>query len=780
MKVLLFLLLAWCLAPVSGPGQDLSVAERVQFADGLYARGMYEPAAREYESLLAGSDTPPTPDVLCYRLGECYRETGNRSEAEKAFRRVFIEYPQSPFRAKAGFRRARLFMEIAQYESAIALFSDVLQIRPPDDIAAACFYFTGLAQIEQGDSEAARAAFRTVVERYASSDYHSYATLELAHSLRDVERGVDEAVRLYEAVVKEAPLPRVAAEAWFQLGALHFKREAYRESAAAYKQLLTEYPADERSSEAMLQAAWASHNAGLYADALSLAEKMLARETAVARDEWLYLKANCERSLLRAVDAVRTYERLLKDVPDSPFRDAACYELALTHYRSGDFNDAVKVGVKLTAEPAFQKDIYWLLAESYTALKRTDEAIQYYGLITREFPGSDVAADATFRLAHHLRQKGRYEEAATYYGAVVDRYPTNALAPQALFAAAFCFSSAGREAEAVRDWNRLVSLFPDSHLAEEALYQKGVGEVRLDRDADALETLGVFLRRFRESKLAGDAHFWTGVLLKTGGDPVGAEHHLRQAIEQTVSVDVKNKAQFQLAGILQQTGRAGEAAVLFQDLIGSPLRDAFSPALLEWLAEYHLSRETWGRAHEAAGMLARRTEVQWQEIGFCLAGRALMGADDVEGARKAFLSALKVGAGTRYGAEAALRLGDIALRQQRPVDARTFYGKAALLSAGGDRLALRAHAYAGLGDAAKAEQDPAAAARYYMSVAVLYDDDELVPDCLARAAQAFSLAGDSHAAASALEELRARYPEHPAGPETAVPTNTVGSKEPAS
>ena len=43
--------------------------EQLQFADGLYKRGMYDVAIREYLQFLAATNAPQA-DVVYYRIGE--------------------------------------------------------------------------------------------------------------------------------------------------------------------------------------------------------------------------------------------------------------------------------------------------------------------------------------------------------------------------------------------------------------------------------------------------------------------------------------------------------------------------------------------------------------------------------------------------------------------------------------------------------------------------------------------------------------------------------------
>jgi TolA-binding protein len=53
------------------------------------------------------------------------------------------------------------------------------------------------------------------------------------------------------------------------------------------------------------------------------------------------------------------------------------------------------------------------------------------------------------------------------------------------------------------------------------------------------------------------------------------------------------------------------------------------------------------------------------------------------------------------------------------------------------------------------------AARYFMSVAILYDDGGTTPECLYEAAMAYGSSGNRDAFRKTIEELRQKYPESP-------------------
>lgn len=106
-----------------------------------------------------------------------------------------------------------------------------------------------------------------------------------------------------------------------------------------------------------------------------------------------------------------------------------------------------------------------------------------------------------------------------------------------------------------------------------------------------------------------------------------------------------------------------------------------------------------------------------------------------------------------------MRLGEYSLASNNLVLAEENFSKAASLAGDFSMLAVRANAYAGLGRTAEAKEDYDSAARYYMSVAILYHDDDLVPGCLAGAVRSFKKLGQDEEAEKAAAELNEQYPD---------------------
>ena len=749
------------LAATPAVAQELTPGQQLQFANGLYARGLHRAALVEYRAVVKNHPDVEGLDAAYFRMAECALQLGDKIAAAKAYKRVYSDFPDSEFHHRAGYRRAGIFFDETQYEAAAELFAELIEKKPPDAILAAALYMHGSALEKIGKNKAAAAQFARVIKEFSDSDFYSYSLLARAEALKK-EGQIEAALELYSEAAQKAGADRVGAEAWFQLADQLFRLERFEKSAHAFATLLEQYPDDPRAGDGRLQAAWAFHNAGMHTESLAqIAKVSLDDLDDLEGAQWLYVKANSQRQLLKHDEAVQTYAALLKRYPQSSYASVAGYEKALVHYRKGDYTEAIQMAKPHVKNPDLAPDVLWLLAESHAALNQDDESIQSYRRLVDKHPDHRLAADALYRVANRLQKREQFLEAAKQYRRLVEDYPTNAMAAQSLFAAGFCLAREGKHAQAVRDWSDLIKTHPDDAIAETAHYQKAMSEIHLKRDDAAAKTLTEFIGTYPKSKHLAGAHFWNGVMLSENERPDEAARHLRKAMQLAEDPDLKQKATFHLGHVLHGLEKFDEAVTLLQGLLDTSLKSRFSPGMLEWMANHHMQKQQYDKALDAAAQIVKVTDdPNWLQSGWVLAGRAYMARDKADEARDAFTKALAQEARTEYAPEAALRLGDLLYRADDCAAAEEFYTQAADAATADTQLGIRAAAFAGMGRAAQCDNRPETAVRYFLIVALLFDDDEIVPDSLCRAIASYKALARAEERKKTEDELLERFPDY--------------------
>jgi TolA-binding protein len=320
----------------------------------------------------------------------------------------------------------------------------------------------------------------------------------------------------------------------------------------------------------------------------------------------------------------------------------------------------------------------------------------------------------------------------------------------------------GQSDTALRDWTALLTKYPNSEMASETLYQKAMEELRLKNTRAAGATLDERMRRFPDDSRTAEVLYWRGSICRQVNDAAEAERLLLACLAAKPSKEFEREAMLELGMLLQQSGRKAEAAALFQKLIDAPIAEKLGVDRLAWLAEFQIGQKQYDAAAQAATvMIALKPDKGWMQTAWTLLGRVHRAKSERDAAIHAFTEALGTGASTSYGAEAALRLGELLTDAGKYDEAFKQLNDAATRASSPELLGLRANAYAGLARNAEQKGDTEGALRYYMSVGILFDDPVLVPDALNKAAALLDKLGRKEEAKAMREELRARYPASP-------------------
>ena len=759
MKHGIFSIVVLALLSCEALADPLAPEDRMQFADGLYARELYDLASQEYSTLIKDSPTHDRVDAAYYRLGDCYRHMGKSSEAQRQYSKVFKDFPKSEFRLKAGVKRADIFVREGRYQEGVDLYRIVLKRKPGEPIGSACHYFIGEALLELGRTNDAKAAYSVISEKLVSSDYYPFALLRLADIASQAGERPELVLKYYRAAVTNNVSQRATAEALYQVGRLEFTRKKFEASSRAFADLARRFPDDQRTKDSAVDAAWAQFNAGFTAKSLKLAGDALTRNPdAKSLSGWLYLKANCERALQKHDDAIKSYSRLIEQGGSSAH--VYSYERGLCHFAKGEYRQVASQLDGLEKHADIRQDVLWLLARSSRGAGDVDSAVQYYRKIRKEFPKGPFAAQAVFRLAEILRERKDWKSAAELYHEVSAGFPKDELAEKALFAEGVCHLSGESPQAAISAWKLLSERYPDSVLGPDALLSRAVAQMALKKMTDAGRTIDMFVSRYKSSSKLNEAWFWKGILAAESSNHKEAENAFGKALELNIEGDMSDKARAYRALAIYRAGDTKRAAEELQRLTGKKETGYAGRNIFAWLVQYRLDLKDKDKSLDAAEkLLALSTAPVEKQEAFCLMGRSFELAAESAKAHASYLKAYGEKSSSSFKAEAALALGKAAAEAKDHDKAIKYFESAAKLSGEDDGIAVRARAYMGLGSVSEKTGSHVEAARFFMSVAILFDDEGIVPEALHSAARCYAAAEMPKKAAQVLSELKARYPK---------------------
>ncbi len=762
--IIYFTLLFACIISLHADPVDMQ--DRLQLADGLFRRSLFDLAASEYQALAANPQVPERDSVL-FRLAECYRRVGKNSEAAAVYKKLVELCPNSIQVSRARLQRALILLDQggASLEEAVKAFDPLTQKETSAEVRTAALYHKGEALEKLKRPAEALKCYEVLRREFADSEYGNYSALKSAWILsqspeKDAKRS---ALGIYLEMAYGSKDKKVAEEACYFAAQVSLTSEKFEESADLFKMLRTKYPDSPRIKEGALAAAWSCFYCGRYQEGAETLDLIINDTAHPQREEVLYVRANCFRELSRNDEAVALYDQQLKLAPNGRLAQKAHYEKLTTLYRTGKYVE-VLAAIKAFANPGdeLMDNVLWMKAEAAMKTDQPDAVIQACRTLVEKCPKSPLVKNALYRLGWMLQKQEAWEEASSWFLKVVQAYTNDPLAATSLYASGVCLTRLNQSEAALRDWTSLLTKYPESDLVAETLYQKAMEEVRTKQLRAAGATLDELLRRFPDVSHKAEALYWRGTIYHELKDSVEAEKAFRASLASSPSKEFERECTLGLGLLLQETGKGAEAAQLFNKLLDSAVSEKLGEEKLAWLAEFQHRNKQYDSATKAAYVLIKlKPDKGWQQTAWTVIGRVHRDKGERDPAIYAFQQALATGASTDYGAESALRLGELLMESGRYEEAEKSFKDAASRTAKPKLIGMRARAYFGLARNAELKGDLESAVRYYISVGILFDHKDIVPEALSKAAELLEKQGRAKEAKKMREELKQRYPASP-------------------
>ena len=273
-------------------------------------------------------------------------------------------------------------------------------------------------------------------------------------------------------------------------------------------------------------------------------------------------------------------------------------------------------------------------------------------------------------------------------------------------------------------------------------------------------TFQQLLEEFPKSAAAAQAHYYIG---KSAFDAKDYEN----AIAEMKTARELNQEQYGApAGLRIMSSyfylKQRDALVQEVDKFFAAAPDGQVPAeILEWLGVEFYNAKDYSAAAKYLTALSKAGNVSSvkQDFWFYL-GDAQMKLNQPSNAEASLQNFLQTARDPAEKAKAMLALGAAKIGAHKPEDAQKIAEEIMSLQPEG-RVNAEARLLAG--DVAMERHQFEEAGKAFMSVALLYDDPEITPQALAKAAKAYEKAGKADEAQRAGAQLRQKYPDYAGG-----------------
>ena len=426
-------------------------------------------------------------------LSDLYRATAERSAVVDASDKFIKKYPKSVRAADAQFMQGEAFMakglEILRQEKLSKMSSDA---GTPAGAGA-----PALAELNN-----AVQAYLIVLNDYGKSGLEASAQHRIGEAYYNM-RNWDRAIKEFGRVEEKYPDSYIVPESLLGIVYSNIAAGRFQAAQATMSHLEEAYLSYIGAPSVVFAKAIIEMNRRNY----PAAQKLLSQlDTAQAR----FFLGQSHLYEGKPYMAAGVFEKLLKDYPQTDYREEAQFLAADSFFYAKDFDGAIikyqgflkkypasrlknaavfRIGASLfnkkdyaSARSSFQSIIdrspqdffapysQFFIAESYLENKQTRDALFAYTKVTVNYAGSAVAPASQYKLAWCQYFLNDYLQAAHALENFLTLYPGHTLAGNAWYLSGNAYLSLKKPQEALRAFQSAVDLAPSSEVAEQALF----------------------------------------------------------------------------------------------------------------------------------------------------------------------------------------------------------------------------------------------------------------------------------------------------------------------
>jgi TolA-binding protein len=733
---------------------------QLEVADGYYARGMFEMAAPEYERYLGQYPGAAGRMTALFRLGESYRKVGSINGARNAYDTLLSLYQTGDFVGPAAFRLAEIYYAERKFYEALPLYRKA-SVRLKEPAVQNCAkFFTARSLEALGQKIEARSTYEDLVGITEHNPFQDASRLSLALLMKDSGRTQD-AIRHIEVLAASTQNPEMRAEAVVRSG-LWFQEVKQLERSEARLREALELPGIGKWKDvAQIGLVRLHFDAADYDKVLADAATLMPQISKDAKPDLLLLSANANRQLKKFAEAVELYDQLIQDYGDSPQAKDAEYDRLVSLYYSDEGRLVADIDKFVAGNPPMDKRDQALLMKAEVLFRQQDYAgaAPIYEKLQRATSlKAPLRGEALFKLGFCYMQVRDADNAIKAFSSFIDGYPTSQSIAFSLGQRAMAYQQKKNFSAALKDYSELIARHPKARERELAVEQKALILGQQGDNAGMSDAFELLLKDYPQSTSAARAHYWVGYVAFDAKKYQKAAEHLARAREldreeffERASLRIlfaqyflENRAAVATevdsykkdgktdvpAEILRSLGEGyfksgeNESAIKYLEMLippGGTPRDEAQPEDYLVLARARLNVQNFPQAGAALETYLKSVKDPVpRSTGLLHLARAQIGMTQLDAAQKSVDEALTIQPEGPIAGEARIVAGDIQMSRGRAEEA----------------------------------------AKLYVSVSLVLDDENVTPLALEKAVQAYQGAGREAEAKKTLNTLQSRYPEY--------------------
>ncbi len=748
------------------------------FASLAYERQEWAIAAQNYAKYLQTHPTGARVADALFRLGECNMKQNQLKQAAGFYEEVVNRYPKSEGAPSAAYRLGAMRFNESKFVDAARFFEFSEAESKNAQVKLASAYNKGRAYEMARDKDKQAAALATVIAVKTDNPYRESSLLTLGSIYLGQDKKT-EALPIFQELVSTSKDRTIIAEASIRAAVLLAELKKPEEAMVMFEKALRLPETTEANRGialvGVIQSLYGKGDYDAVVDYYNKNSQVLP--PGPSRAKMLLYVGNSYRMRKSYARAVEVYLLIEQYHPDTDEAFEAGYWKLYSFYLLND-RDLGEFATAFIARHAQKRAGHEYL--SLARLIRADfyfnkgefqqAALSYNDVVIDQLP-EKLRPGSLFNMGWAQGEAGRHQEAVATFSRFINEYPAHEFIAKAYARRGLANRDARDLPKAKADFEHVTKEFPKSDACEMAWLQLGFIAMEQKDPKATVTAFETLLKKFPTTTAAAQA--WYGI--GRGNFDQKIYDKAVPALRRSIEIDSKgylDKSSQLIILCDYARQNAEDLAKSIDSYLASKPGGQVPPNILKWLGLKLYSNDDFKRAARFLQLgvtpaAPENTEpVVWNYLGM-----AQLQAGQFDASLQAIDHFLKSNPDPATGARAQLTKGR-ALLGKGDFDAGDKVAQEALqlvkdgklqaelLILEGDIFAAQGDKLAASGDQAGAVEKWKAAAAKYAVPSQFYEDPEVTPEALYKAAQALKKAGDEAQANQMLQQLKQRYPKY--------------------
>ncbi|MDP8244914.1 MAG: tetratricopeptide repeat protein [Candidatus Hinthialibacter antarcticus] len=771
-------------AVLSASQQARIEQQDLDFADGLYQRGMFESAARHYEEFIDKHSQSSNRELAMFRQAESLYQHATKIldgdplngnlfyiDARSILQALIEEFPNGAKRFDARMRLGEIGYKIGDAEGGLPHLEYVVkEAKEPTVIESALFY-AARCYDRLGQNPKAETNYKRIREQYRKGAFGAFASFLLGELLSKQDR-LDEAVPVLNHLWQnqnDYQIPEgsgLIGDAQLLAAQLLYKQDRYTEAANAYRAFAESSPDGSQKARAQYGAAWAEYQQQNYPAALTIAAQ-LKRQFLPADmvPGILFLQGACSYQKKTYQDAISYFRETIANPDAGEYRDRAWYQLAWSYYLAGDYSQTeveCRNLLRIGSTPDVAAKLHFLLGQAYAQQEKYETAAEELMKVELLDPASDFCEDALYLLADLLYRAEQYSRASHEFARYYKKYPDSERTRQSLVWATNAAFAAKDYANAIDLAEQLMRTYPDIPSLHDLLYRKALAQYHLKQLDDALDTLLMLSQSDRSEERKPEALYWQAYIYEMKQNLTRASSVYGELLERYPQFGNNDEVRLRKAFCDYQDEKFDEAYDGFRLLLDSPKQKDVPVEIGFWMIVYADEAERHEDALQVAEALLKiHQKDDVQERARIAQGNQLIALQKWAQAKLSAEAFLKTFPDSLFKPEIHWVLAK-ALEGLGESDKAAQYFEESLLqlqAMANPDPDFEAKIYVDMGRVLDSQNKRKEALDAFLRVAILFDHPRLTPEAMYRAIRCHLADEQTSEAATLMDELVEKYPD---------------------